>query len=77
MKKKLRNSQKNISKSVGIKKNWRNMIRPCFNDPLRLWQQKLIAEARESIRFTFGWNSTSGEAVDAAAIVSDLVGVLR
>lgn len=35
------------------------------------------AEARESIRFTFGWNSTPNEAIDAAAIFSDLVGVLR
>lgn len=35
------------------------------------------AEARESVRFTFGWNSTPDEAMDAAAIVSDLVGALR
>ncbi len=34
-------------------------------------------EARESVRFSFGWTSTLGEARDAAAIVGDLVGKLR
>lgn len=35
------------------------------------------AEARESVRFTFGWSSSADESMDAAAIVSELVGVLR
>jgi cysteine desulfurase len=35
------------------------------------------AQARESVRFSFGWNSTSDEAMDAAAIVVDLVEQLR
>lgn len=34
-------------------------------------------EARESLRFSFGWNSTEEEADEAAAIVNDLVGELR
>ena len=34
-------------------------------------------EARESVRFSFGWNSTNDEAMDAAAIVVDLIGELR
>ncbi len=34
-------------------------------------------EARESVRFSFGWTSTLDEARDAAAIVGDLVGKLR
>ncbi len=34
-------------------------------------------EARESVRFSFGWNSTPDEAVDAAAIVVDLIEDLR
>jgi cysteine sulfinate desulfinase/cysteine desulfurase-like protein len=34
-------------------------------------------EARESIRFSFGWNSTADEAMDAAAIVVDLIEDLR
>ena len=34
-------------------------------------------EARESVRFSFGWTSTLGEARDAASIVGDLVGQLR
>ena len=34
-------------------------------------------EARESVRFSFGWNSTNDEAVDAAAIVIDLIEELR
>jgi cysteine desulfurase len=35
------------------------------------------SEARESVRFSFGWNSTSDEAMDAAAILFDLIGELR
>ncbi|MEA1903915.1 MAG: cysteine desulfurase family protein [Actinomycetota bacterium] len=35
------------------------------------------AEARESLRFSFGWTSTVDEAIDAAAIVVDLVERLR
>jgi cysteine desulfurase len=34
-------------------------------------------EARESVRFSFGWNNTADEATDAAAIVVDLVEELR
>jgi cysteine desulfurase len=34
-------------------------------------------EARESVRFSFGWNSTPDEAMDAAAIVVDLIEELR
>jgi len=34
-------------------------------------------EARESVRFSFGWNSTADEAMDAAAIVIDLIEELR
>ncbi len=34
-------------------------------------------EARESVRFTFGWDSTLDEAIEAADIVVDLVGSLR
>ncbi len=34
-------------------------------------------EARESVRFTFGWTSTAGEADEAADIVVDLVTRLR
>ncbi len=34
-------------------------------------------EARESVRFSFGWNSTADEAGEAADIVIDLVGELR
>ncbi len=34
-------------------------------------------EARESVRFTFGWNSTRADADDATEIVKDLVGRLR
>lgn len=35
------------------------------------------AEARESVRFTFGWNSTLDEAIDAVETTVDLVGQLR
>jgi cysteine sulfinate desulfinase/cysteine desulfurase-like protein len=35
------------------------------------------AEARESVRFSFGWNSTPDEAVEAADIVTRLVEELR
>ena len=35
------------------------------------------AQARESVRFTFGWTSTASEAREAAEIVVDLVGQLR
>ncbi len=35
------------------------------------------AQARESVRFTFGWTSTLVEAREAAGIVVDLVGQLR
>ncbi len=35
------------------------------------------SQARESVRFTFGWTSTSEEASSAAEIVIDLVGRLR
>ncbi|HEY5889486.1 MAG TPA: cysteine desulfurase family protein [Acidimicrobiia bacterium] len=35
------------------------------------------AQARESVRFSFGWTSTGSEADDAAGIVIDLVGALR
>ena len=35
------------------------------------------AEARESVRFSFGWNSTADEATDAAAVVVDLIEELR
>lgn len=31
------------------------------------------SEARESVRFSFGWNSTADEALDAAAILVDLL----
>lgn len=34
-------------------------------------------EARESVRFSFGWNSSVAEAEEAASIVVDLVGSLR
>jgi cysteine desulfurase len=34
-------------------------------------------EARESVRFTFGWTSTEAEADGGADIVKDLVGRLR
>lgn len=34
-------------------------------------------EARESVRFSFGWNSTLHDARDAATIVGDIVGQLR
>lgn len=34
-------------------------------------------EARESVRFSFGWNSTEDEAMEAAEIVADLVEELR
>ena len=34
-------------------------------------------EARESVRFTFGWSSTLEEAEEAAGIIIDLVGQLR
>ena len=34
-------------------------------------------EARESIRFSFGWSSTIEEAQEAAEVVTDLVGQLR
>jgi len=34
-------------------------------------------EARESLRFSFGWTSTMGEARDAAGVVRDLVEQLR
>ena len=34
-------------------------------------------EARESVRFSFGWNSTADEAMDAAAITVDLIEELR
>ena len=34
-------------------------------------------EARESVRFSFGWNSTADEAMDAATIVIDLIEDLR
>ena len=34
-------------------------------------------EARESVRFSFGWNSTADEATDAAAVVIDLLEELR
>jgi cysteine desulfurase len=34
-------------------------------------------EARESVRFSFGWDSTADEAMDAAAIVIDLIEELR
>ncbi len=34
-------------------------------------------EARESLRFSFGWNSTAEEADSAASIIADLVGELR
>jgi cysteine desulfurase len=35
------------------------------------------SEARESVRFSFGWNSTPDEAVEAADIVTRLVEELR
>jgi cysteine sulfinate desulfinase/cysteine desulfurase-like protein len=35
------------------------------------------AEARESVRFSFGWTSTAAEADRAAQTVVDLVGELR
>lgn len=35
------------------------------------------SEARESLRFTFGWNSTLEESRDAADVIVDLVGRLR
>jgi cysteine desulfurase len=34
-------------------------------------------EARESLRFSFGWSSTLDEAAEAASIVISLVGELR
>lgn len=34
-------------------------------------------QARESVRFSFGWSSTVEEAEDAASVVIDLVGKLR
>jgi cysteine sulfinate desulfinase/cysteine desulfurase-like protein len=34
-------------------------------------------EARESVRFSFGWNTTPDEAVEAADIVVRLVEELR
>ena len=34
-------------------------------------------EAKESVRFSFGWTSTAAEADEAASIVSDIVGRLR
>lgn len=34
-------------------------------------------EARESVRFTFGWTSTPSEAAEAAGIVADLVEQIR
>jgi len=34
-------------------------------------------QARESVRFTFGWTSTKAEADEAVDIVKDLVGRLR
>ena len=36
-----------------------------------------VSEARESVRFTFGWTSTLDEAVEASEIVIDLVEQLR
>lgn len=35
------------------------------------------AQARESVRFSFGWTTTADEAIEAAGIVIDLVGELR
>ncbi len=35
------------------------------------------AEARESVRFSFGWNSTADEAIEAAAITGALIEELR
>jgi cysteine desulfurase len=35
------------------------------------------SEARASVRFTFGWNSTMEEGIEAAEIVTDLVASLR
>jgi cysteine desulfurase len=35
------------------------------------------AEARESVRFSFGWDSSGDEAIEAAGIVIDLVEELR
>ncbi|HEX9761489.1 MAG TPA: aminotransferase class V-fold PLP-dependent enzyme, partial [Acidimicrobiia bacterium] len=35
------------------------------------------AEARESLRFSFGWSSTLDEAVEASSVLIDLVGELR
>jgi cysteine desulfurase len=34
-------------------------------------------EARESVRFSFGWTSTADEADEAADVVSDIVNRLR
>jgi cysteine desulfurase len=34
-------------------------------------------QARESVRFSFGWPSTNEEAEQAAGVVTDLVGQLR
>jgi cysteine sulfinate desulfinase/cysteine desulfurase-like protein len=34
-------------------------------------------EARECVRFSFGWTSTAAEADEAASIVSGIVGRLR
>ncbi len=34
-------------------------------------------EARESVRFSFGWNSTADQAIEAADVVVGLVGELR
>jgi cysteine desulfurase len=35
------------------------------------------SEARESVRFSFGWTSTADEAIEAAGVVVGLVGELR
>ena len=35
------------------------------------------SEARESIRFSFGWTSTLDDSIEAASIVLDLVESLR
>jgi cysteine sulfinate desulfinase/cysteine desulfurase-like protein len=34
-------------------------------------------EARQSVRFSFGWNSTSDEAAEAADILFELIEGLR
>ena len=41
------------------------------------WMGLSPGEARESIRFSFGWNSTTDEAMDAATMVIDLIEDLR